>query len=259
VTNCVAVRPAHPKVVGVADRAEQQPTRRRNRRGQGDQLRKDVLTAVNRLLDEWGSDEKLTMRAVAHEVGVTPASIYLHFSDKTELVWAALADKYRQLADQMGAAEAAAAREGPRERLRAQVHAYCRFAIDNPGHYRLMYEIRQPVVERERMGLHPARQVSARLRQALAACADAGFALSLPLYQATHTLWTALHGLVSVQHSLAIEGSPSQLAGMADGLVDIVVSVQQCSGPAYPPETDVDRYIAATVIEIGHEPQQPVR
>ncbi|MDT5130053.1 MAG: hypothetical protein QOH54_5697 [Mycobacterium sp.] len=258
-TNCVAVRPAHPKVVGVADRAEQQPTRRRNRRGQGDQLRKDVLTAVNRLLDEWGSDEKLTMRAVAHEVGVTPASIYLHFSDKTELVWAALADKYRQLADQMGAAEAAAAREGPRERLRAQVHAYCRFAIDNPGHYRLMYEIRQPIVERERMGLHPARQVSARLRQALAACADAGFALSLPLYQATHTLWTALHGLVSVQHSLAIEGSPSQLAGMADGLVDIVVSVQQCSGPAYPPETDVDRYIAATVIEIGHEPQQPVR
>jgi AcrR family transcriptional regulator len=259
VTNCVAVRPAHPKVVGVADRAEQQPTRRRNRRGQGDQLRKDVLTAVNRLLDEWGSDEKLTMRAVAHEVGVTPASIYLHFSDKTELVWAALADKYRQLADQMGAAEAAAAREGPRERLRAQVHAYCRFAIDNPGHYRLMYEIRQPVVERERMGLHPARQVSARLRQALAACADAGFALSLPLYQATHTLWTGLHGLVSVQHSLAIAGSPSQLAGMADGLVDIVVSVQQCSGPAYPPETDVDRYIAATVIEIGHEPQQPVR
>ena len=258
-TNCVAVRPAHPKVVGVADRAEQQPTRRRNRRGQGDQLRKDVLTAVNRLLDEWGSDEKLTMRAVAHEVGVTPASIYLHFSDKTELVWAALADKYRQLADQMGAAEAAAAREGPRERLRAQVHAYCRFAIDNPGHYRLMYEIRQPVVERERMGLHPARQVSARLRQALAACADAGFALSLPLYQATHTLWTGLHGLVSVQHSLAIAGSPSQLAGMADGLVDIVVSVQQCSGPAYPPETDVDRYIAATVIEIGHEPQQPVR
>jgi AcrR family transcriptional regulator len=253
VTNCVAVRPAHPKVVGVADRAEQQPTRRRNRRGQGDQLRKDVLTAVNRLLDEWGSDEKLTMRAVAHEVGVTPASIYLHFSDKTELVWAALADKYRQLADQMGTADIAATREGPRERLRAQVHAYCHFAMDYPGHYRLMYEIRQPVVDRERMGLHPARQVSARLRRALAACADAGYPLSLPLYQATHTLWTGLHGLVSVQHSLAIEGSLDQLDGMADGLVDMVVSVQQRSGPAYPPETDVDRYIAATVVEIGHE------
>jgi AcrR family transcriptional regulator len=209
---------------------------------------------VNRLLDDWGSDEKLTMRAVATEVGVTPGSIYLHFADKTELVWAALADKYRQLADQMGTADAAVAPKGPRERLRAQVHAYCRFAIENPGHYRLMYEIRQPAVERERMGLHPARHVSARLRGALAACADAGYPLSLPLYQATHTLWTGLHGLVSLQHSLAIEGSPDQLAGLADGLVDIVVSAQHETGPAYPPETDVDRYIAATVVEMGDEP-----
>jgi AcrR family transcriptional regulator len=218
-------------------------------------LREEVLAAVNRLLDEWGSDEKLTMRAVAHEVGVTPGSIYLHFSDKTELVWAALGDKYRQLADQMGAADAAAAEQGSRDRLRAQVYAYCRFAMDNPGHYRLMYEIRQPAVNPERMGLHPARQVSARLRQALAACADAGYRLSLPLYQATHTLWSSLHGLVSLQHSLAIEGSPDQLAGMADGLVDIVVSAQHNSGPAYPPETAVDRYIAETVIEIGDEPE----
>jgi AcrR family transcriptional regulator len=247
------VRPVHPKVVGVADGSELQRARRRSRRGQGDQLRDEVLAAVNRLLDDWGSDEKLTMRAVANEVGVTPASIYLHFADKTELVWAALADKYRQLADQMRAADAAASGQGPRERLRAQVHAYCGFAMDNPGHYRLMYEIRQPTVEPGRMGLHPARQVSARLRRALAACADAGYPLTLPLYQATHTLWTGLHGLVSVQHSLAIDGSPSQLDGMADGLLDIVVSAQPRGGPGYPPETDVDRYIAATVIEIDDE------
>jgi AcrR family transcriptional regulator len=253
VTNVLAGRPARPKVVGVADGAELQPARRRSRRGHGDQLRDEVLAAVNQLLDEWGSDEKLTMRAVAQAVGVTPASIYLHFTDKTELVWAALADKYRQLADQMGVADSAAAAEGPRGRLRAQVHAYCRFAMDNPGHYRLMYEIRQPAVERERMGRHPARQVSARLRRALAACADGGFPLSLPLYQATHTLWTGLHGLVSVQHSLAIDGSPGQLAGMADGLVDVLVSVDPRGGPAYPPATDVDRYIEATVIEMSDE------
>jgi AcrR family transcriptional regulator len=240
-------------VVGVTDGAELQSSRRRSRRGEGDQLRDEVLAAVNLLLDKWGSDEKLTMRAVAQEVGVAPASIYLHFVDKTELVWAALADKYRQLADLMGAADSAAAQGGPRERLLAQVHAYCRFAMDNPGHYRLMYEIRQPAVEHERMGLHPARLVSARLRHALAACADAGHPLSLPLYQATHTLWTGLHGLVSVQHSLAIDGSPDQLTGMADGLVDIVVSPLQRDGPAYPPETAVDRYIAATVVEVDGE------
>ncbi|CAN5814988.1 TetR/AcrR family transcriptional regulator [soil metagenome] len=214
-------------------------------------MRAEVVAAVSRLLDESGSDEKLTMRAVAQEVGVTAASIYLHFADKTELVWAALAEKYRQLADQMATAESASTPGGPRDRLQAQVHAYCRFAMENPGPYRLMYEVRQPAVERERMGLHPARQVSARLRRALADCAEAGYPLHLPLYQATHTLWTGLHGLVSVQHSLAMDGSPEYLAGMSDGLLDVLVGVESDRLPgatAYPPQTEVDRFIAATVV-----------
>jgi AcrR family transcriptional regulator len=239
---------AHRNLVSVPVSGKSVPARRRSRRGEGEQLRAEVVAAVSRLLDEWGSDEKLTMRAVAQEVGVTAASIYLHFADKTELVWAALTDKYRQLADEMGAAEAASADEGPRERLRAEVHAYCRFAIENPGHYRLMYEIRQPAVERERMGLHPARQVSGRLRRALADCAESGYPLHLPLYQATHTLWTGLHGLVSVQHSLAMDGGPDHLAGMADGLLDVLVGTEPGDGPVYPPETEVDRFIAATVV-----------
>lgn len=238
----------HRNLMGVSVKGKSVPVRRRSRRGEGEQLRAEVVAAVSRLLDEWGSDEKLTMRAVAQEVGVTAASIYLHFADKTELVWAALAGKYRQLADEMAAADAASAGEGPRERLRAEVHAYCRFAIENPGHYRLMYEIRQPAVERERMGLHPARQVSSRLRRALAGCAESGYPLHLPLYQAAHTLWTGLHGLVSVQQSLAMDGPEDRLAGMADGLLDVLIGTHPGDGPVYPPETEVDRFIAATVI-----------
>jgi AcrR family transcriptional regulator len=34
-----------------------------------------VPAAVNRLLDEWGGDEKLTMRAVAKEAGVAAPRI----------------------------------------------------------------------------------------------------------------------------------------------------------------------------------------
>jgi hypothetical protein len=110
-----------------------------------------------------------------------------------------------------------------------------------------MYEIRQPAVEREKLRLHPARQVSGRLRQALAACADDGYPLSLPLYRAAHTLWTGLHGLVSVQHSLAMSELTPELLALADGLVDLVVSTEKRSGPAYPPQTQVDRLIAASI------------
>jgi AcrR family transcriptional regulator len=225
--------------------------RQRSRRGQGDQLRAEVLDAVNHLLDEWGSDEKLTMRAVAKEVGVAAPSIYLHFSDKAELVWAALADKYEQLALRMREADQNAAGDGSRARLRAQVHAYCRFAQENPGHYRLMYEVRQPTVDPARMGHHPARLVSRSLRRALARCAEDGYPLALPLYQATHTLWTGLHGLVSVQHSLAIDAPATVVVGLADGLVDVLVGSEKTDGPGYPPPTEVDRLIADTVLDEG--------
>lgn len=225
------------------------PGRPRSRRGQGDQLRAEVLDAVNRLLDEWGSDEKLTMRAVAKEVGVAAPSIYLHFADKAELVWAALTDKYEQLARHMHEADLRAAERGTRERLRAQVDAYCRFAQENAGHYRLMYEVRQPTADPARIGHHPSRLVSRGLRRALARCADEGYSLALPLHQAAHTLWTGLHGLVSVQHSLAITTPANTITDLADGLLDVLVSTERTDGPSYPPPTEVDRLIAETVLD----------
>jgi hypothetical protein len=34
---------------------------------------------------------------------------------------------------------------------------------------------------------------------------------------------------------------------MADGLVDILVSTQQSDGPPYPPQTEVDRFVATII------------
>ncbi|BBZ03407.1 hypothetical protein MCHIJ_28440 [Mycolicibacterium chitae] len=227
--------------------------RPRSRRGHGDQLRDEILAAVNRLLDEWGSDEKLTMRAVAREVGVAAPSIYLHFADKSELVWAALADKYTELADTMRAAEAAGEPASPRERLRAQLHAYCRFALDNPGRYRLMYQVRQPVGDPSQLGHHPARQVTGPLRRVLRECAAAGHRLGLPLHQCAHTLWTSLHGLVSIQltmaDSAAMPNATEGVLDLADGLLDVLVGAEVTDGPAIPAPTEVERVIAASVVD----------
>lgn len=229
--------------------------RPRSRRGHGDQLRDEILAAVNRLLDEWGSDEKLTMRAVAREVGVAAPSIYLHFADKSELVWAALADKYTELADTMRAAEAAGEPASPRERLRAQLHAYCRFALDNPGRYRLMYQVRQPVGDPSQLGHHPARQVTGPLRRVLRECAAAGHRLGLPLHQCAHTLWTSVHGLVSIQLTMAAPGAaPAAVDGLlelADGLLHALVGAAVTDRAPVPTQTGIDRVIAASVFDDG--------
>jgi AcrR family transcriptional regulator len=188
-------------------------------------LRRDILEAVNRLLVEWGSAEKLTVRAVAREVGVSAPSIYLHFPDKADLVWTALSDKYAQLAALMRAADAAADETDPQARLRAQVHAYCRFGLHNAGHYRLMYEVCQPAVDASRIGRHPARLVSGSLRQAVARCAEAGCALSLPPEQLATTLWAGLHGTVALSHSIFSDALTERLVlGLADGLLDSLVA-----------------------------------
>ena len=71
-----------------AARPSASPRRARARRGEGPRLREEILAAATRLLAETGDEEAVSIRAVAEAVGVTPPSIYLHFADKTELIFA---------------------------------------------------------------------------------------------------------------------------------------------------------------------------
>ena len=63
------------------------PVRRRNPKGQGEQLHGEILDAAEQLLLETQSVEAVSIRAVADKVGVTPPSIYRHFPDKTHLLF----------------------------------------------------------------------------------------------------------------------------------------------------------------------------
>ncbi len=137
-----------------------------------------------------------------------------------------MADKYEDLATRMRAADAATADGGAnaRERLRAQAHAYCLFAREYPGHYRLMYEVRQPPVPTARLHLHPSRHVSLSLREAFARCREAGYPLSMPDEQAAQTLWAGLHGFIALQHTLSrAEQAQEPVEPLADGLVDTLI------------------------------------
>ncbi len=110
--------------------------RRRARRGQGAALRGEVLTAAMDLLRETGSEEAVSLRAVAERVGVTVPSIYLHFADKQALLDAVCAEVFEALHVAMKTASADAA--DPWEALRAMGIAYVHFALGAPEHYRIV-------------------------------------------------------------------------------------------------------------------------
>src|SRR5262252_4336768 len=60
--------------------------RERNRRGEGGKLRADILAGATSLLEQTGSEEAVTLRAVAREVGISAPSIYAHFADREAIV-----------------------------------------------------------------------------------------------------------------------------------------------------------------------------
>ncbi len=115
------------------------PTRTRSRRGEGDQLREEILLAAEALLIETASEDAVSIRAVAEAVGVTPPSIYRHFVDKDMLLLEVCHHSFSQFA----AALSGALHDGPPEdRLDALGRAYVRYALDFPEHYRIMFMAR---------------------------------------------------------------------------------------------------------------------
>src|SRR5579862_8665394 len=123
---------------------EDAPVRRsRSRRGQGDQLRDEILAAAERILIETRDESALSIRAIASAVGVTPPSIYLHFADRNELVFAVCEREARRLQAAMD--EAAAAGTDAWDRIRRRGYAYLCWGIENPEHYRILMMSRPDV------------------------------------------------------------------------------------------------------------------
>ena len=48
-------------------------------------MRDEIIDAAAQLLASAVDDERLSLRAVAREIGVAPQSVYLHFRTKSEL------------------------------------------------------------------------------------------------------------------------------------------------------------------------------
>lgn len=195
--------------------------RARNPWGQGDRLRVEILRAAGQLLGTLGGEDGLTLRGVARQAGIAPASIYAHFSDRTALVAAVLSYEAERLLGDMRAAEAAVPAADAPGRLRAQLHAYCRYAVDNPGHYRLMFAPRPPELsDREHS---PAWTVVESLTAGLARCAEAGSVLRLTPERAAIMLVVGTHGRVAIGHTREVTDPLKLVLAFADELLSLLV------------------------------------
>lgn len=198
-------------------RATRAPRRPRSRRGDGGRLRAEIIEAARDILAESGDLRQLTLRGVARQVGIAATSIYLHFPDTEHLAAAAMEQSFADL----GAATAAAAAgiSDPAEELLARCRAYCHFALEHPGYYRVMFHLDlMPVLLADPAGT-PGRRAFQVLVRAVEACQAAGVATATgDSFRLASLVWAAEHGLVSLRLS-----RPQFPWSDLDGLVDEAV------------------------------------
>lgn len=112
-------------------------------------LRQALMDAALVCIKEKGS-EKLSLRALAREIGVSQAAPYRHFEDKVALLSALAGDGFVKLAGQMRACMRDLTSD-PVSALQQGAQAYIRFAKDNPETYRLMYSMHVEEFDDEEM------------------------------------------------------------------------------------------------------------
>jgi AcrR family transcriptional regulator len=117
-----------------------QARRARSRRGEGEQLRDDLLDAAAELMAEKGELDAISLRSIASRAGVSPTAVYRHFDDHLHLLREAVERCWSQFAAHL--LEGVAAHDDPYDRLRGAGDAYVRFAMSEPGKYRVLFSNR---------------------------------------------------------------------------------------------------------------------
>ncbi|MCV7170377.1 TetR/AcrR family transcriptional regulator [Mycobacterium manitobense] len=176
--------------------------RQRNARGEGRKLRDDLLVAAQRLLERTGSEDAVSLRAVAREAGVSAPSIYAHFPDGRAIVDELVQQTFAQLSALLREARD---QSGPGDRLFTICMAYIRFGLRQPERYLTLFERRRSLARTEQLAaggpafLYPnGAEAFGILVEALAESTGATRDLA---EQHAALLWAALHGYVTLRAS----------------------------------------------------------
>lgn len=176
-------------------------TRRRGhraRKGEGGLLREHILDAAEELLLRHGHIGDVSVRAIAHLVGVTPPALYMHFEDKDRLFYAVCRRSFDDFAQRL---EPIMTSDSPAlERIRRIAEEYVRFGLEHGHQYPILFGVKGEIVVPESEiaddpGLRILNGLIALVTQAQA---DGEIRSDHPAATVASMLWAAGHGVVSL-------------------------------------------------------------
>ncbi|HUF11839.1 MAG TPA: TetR/AcrR family transcriptional regulator [Longimicrobiales bacterium] len=167
-------------------------------------LREKIVEAARDILSERGL-EGFSMREIARRIEYSPATIYLYFQSKEDLVRAVVREGMRRLSDVIRIEmEAAGEHVSSAERYRASGRGYVRFALENTAYFHVIFDLPgeaqmegdcSALMEGEALDQAAFERVVGVLGQA---CREGTYRKDLDVEQAAVIGWATLHGLVSL-------------------------------------------------------------
>lgn len=160
------------------------------------ELRRQILDTTRKLLVAEGY-QNLSMRKIANTIGYSATSIYLHFENKDHLVHTLIEEGMDQLFNVLNYVQTHTA--DPLDRLKALCENYIAFGLDNPEYYEIMFQLHPARMERFPVDkFRRARRNLETFTNALKEGTEKGIFYVNDYALATHFIWSALHGAVSL-------------------------------------------------------------
>lgn len=166
-----------------------------------EELRSKILEAAGELFVEEGI-ANVSLRKIADRIEYSPATIYLYFRDKSDLVGALCQEVFGPLKAELERIEASS--PDPLEGLRTGLRFYIEFGVQHPHHYLLTFctprqqaellERSPELVESHNTGL----ETFDCLRRSLRRCRDAGVLEFEDIEATSQAVWMAIHGITSL-------------------------------------------------------------
>jgi AcrR family transcriptional regulator len=178
-----------------------------------------LRTAMRLFLDE--GFEKVTIRRIASEIEYSPATIYLYFRNKNEIIFALHMEGFEKF---YALQRTILSVKDSWERLRQHAKAYMTFALENPEYYDLMFIMRAPVEKIQAMkdvgiGLRSYDFLKENVRE----CMDAGYIPKGNIDVAAFAIWSFTHGMAALIIRQRCKMIPDEALGaVVEGAIDFM-------------------------------------
>jgi AcrR family transcriptional regulator len=162
-------------------------------------LKKDILEAAKELFTKKGL-EATSIRAIAEKIEYSPATIYLYYKDKNEIVHALHAEGFKLLVSHFAVLNHIS---HPFERLKGMGRAYLQFAMQNPDIYKLLFVMEEPLkhVANCSEDWDEGDQAFDILLKTVAECQQVGYFKDVDCTQLSFMIWSSMHGLCTLRSS----------------------------------------------------------